>query len=330
MNWGDRNLLHLLWCIPALWLFFLWAGRNRQQALRRLLAPRMAERLAASASPARRSWQAGLFLAAVACLCLAAARPQWGTKLETVTRRGLDVVIAIDTSLSMETNDVVPNRLEKAKHMLQSLIEQLPGDRIGVVAFAGSAFVQCPLTLDHGAARMFLDILNTRTIPTPGTDLGAAIRTATKAFNQKEKKYKVLVLLTDGEDHQGDWKAAAKEAQDAGVLIYCVGIGTGAGQPIPMRDEQGKTQGYKKDENGEVVVSRLDEGTLQEIAGTTGGRYYFSTTGESEIDDLRQEIGRMDKRELESKVVRSYEERFQYFLAAGLIFLVAEMLLRRS
>jgi Ca-activated chloride channel family protein len=230
----------------------------------------------------------------------------------------------------MEANDVVPNRLEKAKHMLASLIDELQGDRIGVVAFAGTAFVQCPLTLDHGAARMFLDILNTRVIPAPGTDLGAAIRTAIKAFDQKEKKYKALVLLTDGEDHQGEWKEAAGEARDAGVQIYCIGIGTSSGQPIPMRDEQGATSGYKKDENGEVVVSRLDENTLREIAGMTNGKYYFATAGEAEIDDLRQEIGRLDKRELESKVVRSYEERFQYFLAAGLLLILAEMLLRKS
>jgi Ca-activated chloride channel family protein len=330
MNWGDRNLLHLLWCLPLLWAFFIWAGRTRKRALKRLLAPEMIEKLVTSASPFRRRLQAGLFLAAIAFFCLAAARPQWGTKLETITRRGIDVVVAIDTSLSMEANDVVPNRLDKAKHMLQSLIDQLQGDRIGVVAFAGTAFVQCPLTLDHGAARMFLDILNTRVIPAPGTDIGAAIRAAIKAFNQKEKKYKALVLLTDGEDHQGDWKTAAEEARDAGVQVYCIGIGTSSGQPIPMHDEQGTTSGYKKDENGEVVVSRLDENTLQEIAGTTGGKYYFATAGESEVDDLRQEIGHLDKRELESKVVRNYQERFQYFLAAGLILLMAEMLLRKS
>jgi Ca-activated chloride channel family protein len=330
MNWGDRNLLHLLWCIPLLWAFFVWTGRSRQKALARLLAPEMIGKLVRSASPIRRRLQAGAFLAAITCFCLAAARPQWGTKLETITRRGIDVVVAIDTSLSMEATDVVPNRLDKAKHMLQSLIDQLQGDRIGVVAFAGTAFVQCPLTLDHGAARMFLDILNTRVIPAPGTDIGAAIRTAIKAFNQKEKKYKALVLLTDGEDHRGDWKTAAEEARDAGVQVYCMGIGTSSGQPIPVRDEQGATSGYKKDENGEVVVSRLDETTLQEIAGMTGGKYYFATAGESEVDDVRQEIGRLDKRELESKVVRNYEERFQYFLAAGLILLMAEMLLRKS
>jgi Ca-activated chloride channel family protein len=173
---------------------------------------------------------------------------------------------------------------------------------------------------------MFLGIINTRSIPAPGTDLGAAIRTATRSFNQKEKKYKVLVLLTDGEDHQGDFENAATEAQKAGVIIYCIGIGTSAGQPIPLRDERGGVTGYKKDQDGEVVVSRLDEGILEKAASLTGGKYYFASSGESELEDLYQEISRMDKRELESKVVRSYEERFQNFIAVALILLLAEML----
>lgn len=330
MNWGDKSYLNLLWTVPLLWIFFIWAYSRRQRALHQLVSPTLADKLVVGSSSFRRRMRRALFLLAAIFLCFAAARPQWGTKLETITRRGIDVVVAIDTSLSMEVPDVVPNRLERAKHMLQTLIDRLEGDRVGVVAFAGTAFVQCPLTLDHGAAKMFLDIINTHAIPAPGTDLGAAIRRAVGAFNQKEKKYKVLVLLTDGEDHQGDFMPAAEEAQTAGVIIYCIGIGTGAGQPIPLRDDQGAVTGYKKDDSGEVVVSRLDEATLEKIASATGGKYHFATPAESEMEDLYQEISRMDKRELESKVVRSYEEQFQYFVAIALVLLVGEMLVSES
>jgi Ca-activated chloride channel family protein len=255
---------------------------------------------------------------------LALARPQWGTRLEMVHRRGVDILAALDTSYSMNTEDVAPNRLEKAKGEIRRLLQRSEGDRIGLVSFSGNAIIQCPLTLDHGAIELFLDLAGVGMIPEPGTSLASAIETATSAFIEKERKYKVLVLFTDGEDLEGQVEKAIRKAKEAGVIIYAVGIGTSQGKPIPIRDSKGDVLEYRKDPEGKVVISSLDERSLAEIATETGGRYFRATTSENEIDALYSDISGLEKKELESRLFQNFEDRFQYPLALAVLFLVAE------
>ncbi|MCK5734317.1 MAG: VWA domain-containing protein, partial [Candidatus Latescibacteria bacterium] len=207
------------------------------------------------------------------------------------------------------------------------LIERLSGDRIGVVAFAGDSFVQCPLTMDYGAAKMLLDVLHTGTIPVPGSAIGGAIGKAAQAFNIKDRKYKAIVLLTDGENLEGDPVEAAQAAAKEGVRIYAVGLGTYSGEVIRLKDEKGRFTGYKKDRGGSIVKTRLDEKTLEEMAGATRGKYYRASTSASVADQIYEDLSKLEKRELESKEYAQYQERFQYFLFVAILLFGLEALL---
>ncbi len=325
MQFARPEYLNLLWILPALGLFFFWSFRVRRKRLHKIVGPSLAARLTEQFSRAKAVLRAvfliGFFLFGI----LAAARPQWGTRLETVHRHGVDLIAALDTSYSMNTEDIAPNRLEKAKGEILRLIQKSGEDRIGLVTFSGAAVVQCPLTLDHGAAELFLDVAGAGMLPEPGTSLAAAIETATSAFIEKETKYKVLVLFTDGEDLEGQVDRAVRKAKEAGVVIYAVGTGTPQGKPIPIRDSKGDVVEYRKDPDGKVVVSSLDERSLAEIASQTGGRYFRATTSENEIDALEGDIAGLEKKELESRVFQNFEDRFQYPLVAAIVFLIAEL-----
>jgi Ca-activated chloride channel homolog len=285
------------------------------------IAPRLIDQFSRGKAILRALFLAGFFLFSI----LAAARPQWGARMETVHRHGVDLIAALDTSFSMNTEDVAPNRLEKAKGALRKLISKTEGNRIGLVTFSGMAVVQCPLTLDLGALDLFLDVATTGMIPEPGTSISSAIQTATSAFIERERKYKVLVLFTDGEDLEGQVDKAARKAKEAGVVIYTVGFGTPQGKPIPIRDAKGDVVEYRKGPDGKVVVSSLDERSLAEIASQTGGRYFRATPYENEIDALSGDIDGLEKKELESKLFQNLEDRFQYPLALAILFLVAEL-----
>jgi Ca-activated chloride channel family protein len=322
MHFARPDFFNLLWALPALGLFFFWSFYSRRKKLEKLVGAALAPRLTADFSRAKAVLKALLLMGFLAFGLLAAARPQWGTKLQTVRRQGIDIIAALDTSYSMNTEDVAPNRLEKAKGEIRALIRRSEGDRIGMVVFAGSAMVQCPLTLDHGAVNLFLDFASTGMIPEPGTSLAAAIETATTAFIEKERKYKVLVLFADGEDLEGQVDKAVRKAKEAGVIIYSVGTGTPQGMPIPIRDAKGEVMEYRKDPGGKVVVSRLDERSLAQIANQTGGRYFRATTSEGEIEELYDDISGLEKKELESGLFQNFEDQFQYPLALAIIFLM--------
>jgi Ca-activated chloride channel family protein len=294
--------------------------KRLEKFVSRALRPQLTEDYSRKKAVLRSFLLVGFYLFGI----LSLARPQWGAKMETVRRHGVDIVVALDTSYSMNAEDVAPSRLEKGKNEIRSLIEKLKGDRIGVVSFAGTAVVHCPLTLDYGAAKLFLDVINTEIIPEPGTALATAIETATSAFSAKERKYKVLIIFTDGEDLEGEVEAAVKKAKEAGVIIYTIGVGTSEGTPIPVRDEKGDIVEYRKDERGQVVVSRLDEASLARIALETGGRYYISSTAEVELDAIYDEVSKLEKKELESRFFQNYEDRFQYPLAMAILCLVIE------
>jgi Ca-activated chloride channel family protein len=327
MHFARPELLNLLWGLPVLAGLLAWSLVRRRRALERFVSPALASRMAPDLSRTRAALRAALVVGFCAGSVLALARPQWGAKVETVRRRGVDVVVALDTSFSMNAEDVAPSRLEKAKSEIRAFIGKLGGDRIGLVLFAGSAVVQCPLTLDYGAANLFLDAVNTQVIPEPGTALGAAIAAGTGAFSSKERKYKVMLVLTDGEDLEGEVDAAVARAREQGVIVYTIGVGTPEGRPLPVRDEKGDVVEYRKDPSGQIVLSRLDERTLAKVAAETGGRYFRASTSEGELDAIYAEVGRLEKKELESRLFQNFEDRFQVPLAPAVLCLLGALAL---
>jgi len=275
----------------------------------------------------RQATKVTLLLVALVLVSIALARLQFGTHLELLKREGIDIVVALDVSNSMLARDMKPNRLDKAIQEIRGIIDRLKGDRIGLVAFTGEAFIQCPLTLDYSAARFLLGAMDNTSVSTQGTALAAAVEMASKAFDQKEKKHKVLLLLTDGEDHEGGALEAAEEARKEGIKIYTVGIGNPEGEPIPILDRTGKQVGFKKDTNGEVIVTKLDDVTLQKISLATGGKFYHATAGEIELDRIFDEISAMEKKELEGTLVTRYDDRYQWPLLAAMLLIIGEFFL---
>jgi len=306
-------------------LFLIFKGRKKR--ILQFMEPRFIEHLIDQNTFKLQKIKAILLVLLFAFMFFALARPQWGERKQNVQSRGLDIIVAMDTSTSMLAEDQKPNRLECAKHALSSFIDLLRGDRIGVLTFAGTSFLNCPLTLDYDAAKMYLDIIDEFSIPIQGTELGDAIRRSIVAFESGEDKYKVLVLITDGENHGKDVFEAAKEAKKNGIIIYTVGIGSDAGEPIPLRDENGIIKGYKKDRSGKVVTTRLDEETLIKIATLTGGKYYHATDSEKELVLIYEDLQKMEKKDLKASLLNRYEDRFIWFLFPAFLLLVLEMFL---
>ncbi len=319
--------LHGLWGVLLLIIFFVLIYRHKETLLQRFGHLELIKRILPGYDKRRVVWKNIFFILAYIFLVIALADPQIGTKLEQVKRKGVDIIIALDVSNSMKAEDIKPNRLEKAKHEIVRFIDLLKGDRIGLVAFAGMAHLVCPLTLDYGAAKLFLQMMDTDLIPVQGTALGDAIKVAMKAFNQKDRKHKVLILITDGEDHEGDPVKVAKEAAKEGIIIYTIGIGSPQGVPIPVYDRNGNEVGFMKDRNGNVVTTKLDMATLQKIAFVTNGKYYMATSGQSELEKIYGEINKMEKKELSARKFSQYEDRYQIFALIGLIFVLLEFFL---
>ena len=317
--------LYLLVLVPLAVVFLIYAKRKKALDSKKLASEAALARITQNLNPRKRVFRLILMVTALFFFLIAAAGPEIGGKLVEVKRNGIDLIIAVDCSASMDTQDIKPSRMIKAKDSLSTIINKMQGDRIGIVAFAGIAFVQCPLTLDYSAAKMLLSAIDTRLIPKPGTALGAAIRAAIKSFPEKERKHKALILLTDGEDHDSDPLGAANEAKKEGVRIYTVGIGNPEGEPIPVKDAKGNFVEYRKDSNGQTVMSKLDEMLLQKIALETGGRYFRATGSDTELDRIYEDISGMEKKELKSTTYIKYENRYQYFALIALLLLLAEM-----
>jgi Ca-activated chloride channel family protein len=268
-----------------------------------------------------------LIISGIIFILLASVGPQIGMKLTELTREGVDIFILLDTSTSMNAMDVKPSRIEKAKYELGRLLNKLEGDRAGLIAFAGSAHLHCPLTEDYSASRLFLNMMDTDLITTQGTDLAAAIQLALDHVETDDEKFKVFVLVSDGEDHQGEAITLAKQAQKLGIIIHTMGVGTSAGGPIPIFDNSGNRVEFKKNRIGQVVTSTLNETTLDEIARITGGIYIRVENQVNAIAPLLKEIDKMEKKELKSHVFSQYEDRYQVFLIIGLILFLAEFLI---
>ncbi|MBD3402506.1 VWA domain-containing protein [candidate division GN15 bacterium] len=324
MRFAEPTNFILLVGVLVLAAFMFWAVARKKSLLQKFGDIPLVMKNAPYISFARQRTKAVLLIVALVFVTMALARLQFGTHLELVKREGIDLIVAVDVSTSMLARDMRPNRLERAKQQVRTIIDRLDGDRVGLIAFAGEAFVQCPLTLDYSAAQMLLGAMDDNSVSVQGTSIAEAIETAMKSFDQKERKYKVLLLLTDGETHDKRAEETAEKAREEGIRIYTVGIGSPAGEPIPILDRSGNQVGFKKDEDGEVIVSRLDEETLQKVALATGGKFYMATPGEMELDRIFEEINRLEKKELEGSLVTKYDDRFQWPLLFALILIVAE------
>ena len=326
IRFANIEYLYALAVIPLMVLAYWLFSRSRAGAAARFGQPAMLERLAGEASRSKRRVKLILLCAGVACLLVALANPRVGTRLEDVKQEGVDIFIALDVSLSMKSEDIKPNRLEKAKFEIRNLVGRLGGDRIGLIIFAGEAFTQFPLTTDYSAANMFLDIVDVDAVPVPGTDIGSAIERAVESFDFEETPTKVLVIITDGENTEGDALDAAEEAAKKGVLIYTIGLGSPTGSPIPVYNAGGQQVDFKRDRAGVVVMSKLDEPGLEKLAAAGGGKYFRGTNAQDELDEIYKNINALQKKEFGVKQFTDYEDRFQWFLVPAIFFFLAEIL----
>lgn len=325
----DFRLAHperLPWLIaPLLALALLAHGVWRRERTLASLAPTGALRalLAPRVSHSRWILRGGLAIAAMSLFCVALLGPQIGEREVSVKRQGIDLIVAVDASRSMHARDVLPSRLARAKLELASFIDRLAGDRVGLVAFAGEAFVQCPLTHDYAAAKLFLRAIEPEAMPSQGTAIASALRTAEAMFEAAEEgaKSRVVLLLSDGEDHSGQVEAATRSLAEKGIRVYVLGIGTAAGSPIPILDAAGEVVSYRKDRQGQTVISRLEDRQLRSIAETTGGRYLPAAAGDLGMAAIASELARLEKTEREGQLALQWEEAYHFVLAPGLALL---------
>ena len=325
MKWGHVQLL--VWlplAIPLAWALFALL-RRRRRALAQLVDPALLGVLAPAWNPARAKSRLVLRVLALALLVLALARPQWGFRWEEVRRRGLDLMVVLDTSRSMMASDIKPTRLQQAKWGIRDLLRNLRGDRVGLVPFAGSSILQCPLTIDYAAFTMTLDDVYSGIIPKGGTAIEQALRTAVAAFPKDGTADRVILLITDGEDHDGDPLALLPELKEQGVRVYTIGIGTLEGEMVPAGDGQG---GYFKDRQGQIVKTALKEDVLQKLALGTGGTYVRSAPGDTGLERVFNEsIANLKRSEQENRTAKIYEERFVWPIAAAILLLAWEAML---
>ncbi len=328
MSFASPGWLWLLAALPALLAGAWLLARRRRRTLERFAGGRgRAAAFLSEVDPHVRAVRALLAVVAATAGIVALARPQWGTLLEPVTRKGVDVVLALDTSESMAAQDASPDRLSQAKHAAASLARGLGGNRIALVTFAGEAAVDCPLTLDSEAVRLFLDAAGVDSAPARGTSLAEAARATVRAFGPREtggeERSRVLVIFSDGEDHEGGEEAAARLLEEARVTVFAIGYGTRRGAPIPSSEGGASAAGYKKDRAGRLVTTRLEDGFVGKLAAESGGRYFDATPAESEIEEIAQAVAGMDAKELGTVLRARYEERFQFPLAIALAAIFA-------
>ncbi|MDP8229275.1 MAG: VWA domain-containing protein [Candidatus Electryoneaceae bacterium] len=326
------DLLYLLWVIPVLLIIVWWEHRWRLGAMRRWASESLWDTVLSSRAPGRILFKRILFILAIALLIVAVAGPQIGTRLVEVTREGTDIALVVDLSQSMLSEDIVPNRIKKARHEIGRFLDRLGGDRVALVPFAGVAFIQVPLTLDYGAVVSLLNVLEPGIIPQPGSSLSLAIERARKVFqfaadgaNPTVQAQRIIVLITDGGDDPDDIDSAieaARLAAEEGIIIYTIGMATPSGGPIPIKGSRGRVSGYKTDSQNNIIVSRLNESLLVQIASLTGGEFFRASRTGDEFRGLHDRIMVMDKTEFEAKQFTDYEDRFQWFAGLALFLVV--------
>ena len=322
-RFANPEYLNFLYLLPVLVALFWYLGRNRKKLLQNFADREMHNTLFPTDSNLKRWSKFIVILLALACLVFAAANPQVGTKMQEVKQTGIDVFILLDVSNSMMAEDIKPNRLEKAKFQISSLINKLRGDRIGLIIFAGQAYVQIPLTTDYSAANLFLSAVDVNSVPSQGTAIAAAINLATASFDTLSTQ-KVIIAITDGEDHEGDVDKAVENAVSRDIKIYTIGLGSENGVPIPVYNNRNQLVGFKKDNAGNSVLTKLDEETLKKIAIDGDGKYFRGTNYEDYLDKIYTELSEMEQAEFGVKKVTDYEDRFYYFLIPAIILLILE------
>ena len=320
-RFADIEMLWWLITIPVFVIAYIIITKRKQRQLMEFGDPELMAQLMPDASKSRPIVKFTLLIVALALLIVAAARPQYGQQEKTVKRQGIEVMVALDISNSMLAEDVAPNRLDRAKQMLSKMIDNMVDDKVGLVVFAGEAFTQLPITCDYVSAKMFLHTISPKLIPTQGTAIGAALQTAIRSFGSQESDAgRAIILITDGENHEDDAIAAAKQAQELGIQVFVIGIGKPEGSPIPVPG----TNDYIKDRSGQVVVSRLNEEMCQEIAQAGKGAYVRCDNTNTAMRALQQELDRIATTDLETTVYADYNEQYQSFVLIALLLLVID------
>ena len=325
MRFEHPEYLYGLLIIPLLIIIYILFRLGQKRRFERFAQIGMRDYLVPTHSNRRANFKFVVFLLIVACSILALANLQSGSKMEEVKREGIDLYLAIDVSNSMNAEDIVPSRLERSKQAINKLISDMKGDRIGVIVFADKAFVQLPITTDYSAARMFLSTVNTNLVASQGTAIAEAINLAVKSFSDEEHS-KAIIIISDGEDHEND--AAVKAAQEAakkGIRVYTIGMGLADGAPIPEYNKYGQQTGYRKDKNGNTIITKLNEAMLQQIAAAGNGIYVRASNSNVGLSKIYDDIQKLDKSEIEAMVFTDYEDQFQWFVALALIFLLIEI-----
>ncbi|MEQ3655591.1 MAG: VWA domain-containing protein [Dokdonia sp.] len=316
----------LLLVIPAIVLLYLGVLVWQRRAQRKFAQPELLKKLSPDRSVFKPVLKLLLVCAAVFFMVFGLVNPKIGTKLETVKREGVDIVFAIDVSKSMLAEDIAPSRIEKAKQLVSQIINGLGSDRIGIIAYAGSAYPQLPITTDYSSAKLFLSQMNTDMLSSQGTAIAEAIELAKTYYNDEEQTNRVLFIISDGEDHLGETSTIAEQAAQEGIRIFTIGVGDVKGGRIPLK-RNGIVQSYKKDQNGETVITRLDQETLKEIAAEANGSYIDGKNTAKVVETVQDLLNGMDKKEFEAKQFADFKDRFQWFLAAALLLLFLDIFL---
>jgi Ca-activated chloride channel family protein len=324
IKFAHPEYLNALYLLPVIAVLFWILYKKKIKLLEKFADKELHKVIVSSYSNLKSYIKFGVFIIAVACLIIAASNPQVGTKLQEVKQTGIDVFILLDVSRSMTAEDIKPNRLEKAKYQISNLIQKLQGDRIGLLIFAGQAYIQFPLTTDYSAANLFLSAVDVNSVPQPGTAIGSAIKLARESFDSSSTA-KVIIVITDGEDHEGDVMEAVNEAVDEEIKIYTIGLGSTGGVPIPVYDNRGNLAGFKKDTDGKPVLTKLDEESLKQIAAAGLGEYFRGNNYEDYLDKIYSDLSEIKKSEFGVKKVTDYEDRFYYFLIPAILLLVIEL-----
>lgn len=324
IRFANSEYFYLLWLVPALIALYWYTMQKQNKILERFANTKLHNVLFPLRSKVKLSLKFGLTLFAIILIIISLANPQIGTKIEDVKQIGIEVYILLDVSRSMGAEDIKPSRLEKAKFEIAKLIQKLEGDKIGLVVFAGQAYIQFPLTSDYSAANLFLNAVDFNSVPQPGTAVGLAIDLALKSFRYDDGTKKAIVVITDGEDHEGNIDEALEEAKSKDVPIYAIGFGSPAGVPIPVYDESGVQRGYKKDNQGNIVLTKLDENILKTITEKTDGKYYRGSNTQDELDAIYNDLAKIQQAEYGTKRITEYEDRFYYFLFPAVLILIGE------
>ncbi|TKC62457.1 VWA domain-containing protein [Pedobacter hiemivivus] len=321
--------IEFLWglaAVPLFILIFLWVRRWKRKALLAFGDPHTVRRMMPEVSLSRPGLKFVLYTLAYASLVVGIANPQIGTKMEEAKKDGADLMILLDVSNSMLAGDLAPNRLENAKRAISQLIDNLHNDRIGIIIFAGEAYVQLPITTDYSAAKLFLNNITTDIVPTQGTAIGAAIDMGMKSFNFVNGTSKAMILMTDGENHEDDAVSAAKSASAKDVAIHVIGVGSAEGAPVPIY-KNGRPVGFHTDETGKTVVTKLNEAMCKEISEAGNGVYVRASNANSGLNIVMDQVNKMEKKTYDSKSFKNYEDRFQFFLGLSVLLLLLEFLI---